>query len=118
MGIWGDSSRHPAACLGRAHSVKPRFVLAPAVAPQIKLGSLKLVTSKTVVFNPELDAETQMLVAFFAGRSASDCGEMVNWVWNGREFHVDDFRLMTKCEGIPASGLAGALSGTRPAELV
>jgi hypothetical protein len=84
-------------------AVKPRFVLAPAVVPHIKLGSHKLVTSKTAVFNPEFDAETQTLVAFFAGRSASDCGEMVSWVWNGREFHVGEFRLMTKCEGIPAS---------------
>jgi hypothetical protein len=84
-------------------AVKPRFVLAPAVAAHIKLGEHKLVTTKMAVFNPEFDAEQQLLLSFHAGRSASDCGEIIEWVWNGREFHVKEFRLMPECEGIPSS---------------
>jgi hypothetical protein len=84
-------------------AVKPRFVMAPEVARHIKLGKDRLVNSKTAVFNPEFDGEKQELSSFVAGRSASDCGEMIDWVWNGREFHVKEFRLMPECEGIPSS---------------
>jgi Protein of unknown function (DUF1176) len=84
-------------------AVKPRFVLAGEVARHIKLGKDRLVNSKTAVFNPEFNAEKQQLSSFFAGRSASDCGEITEWVWNGREFHVKEFSLMPDCEGIPSS---------------
>jgi hypothetical protein len=84
-------------------AAKPRFVLAPVVAQYIGMRDFKLTKSKTAVFNPEFDAEKQELSSFFAGRSASDCGEMIDWVWNGREFHVKEFRLMPECEGIPSS---------------
>jgi hypothetical protein len=84
-------------------AAKPRFVMAGEVARHIKLGNDRLVNSKTAVFNPKFDAEKQELSSFFAGRSASDCGEIIDWVWNGREFHVKEFRLMPECEGIPSS---------------
>jgi hypothetical protein len=28
---------------------------------------------------------------------------LIKWIWSGREFHVGEFRMMPKCEGIPAS---------------
>ncbi len=84
-------------------AAKPRFVLAPPVAAQIRLGDHKLVTTKDAVFNPEFDGKTLTLTSLFAGRSASDCGELVSWVWTGRDFQVGEFRKMPECEGIPAS---------------
>jgi hypothetical protein len=82
-------------------AAKPRFVLPGEVAAEIKLGAHKLVQTKTAVFNPEFDPQTLTLTSLFAGRSASDCGELVSWVWTGREFRVGEFRKMPECEGIP-----------------
>jgi hypothetical protein len=84
-------------------AVKPRFVLPPAVARHIKLGDHKLVTSKAAVYNPDFDADKQELSSFFGGRGAGDCGEIIDWIWNGREFQVRELRLMPDCEGIPSS---------------
>lgn len=82
-------------------AMKPRFVLPDAVAAEIKLGTHKLVATRTAVFNPEFDGKTLTLTSLFAGRSATDCGELVSWVWTGREFRVGEFRKMPECEGIP-----------------
>lgn len=84
-------------------AAKPRFVMAPQAAAHIKLGNHKLVKTKTAVFNPDFDAATLTLTSFFSLRSAGDCGEIVDWVWNGREFHVGEVRVMPECEGIPSS---------------
>jgi hypothetical protein len=82
-------------------AAKPRFVLPRALARHVKRD--ELTKRRDTIYNPEFDAEKMELVSYGAYRGAGDCGELVRWVWTGREFQVAELRKMPDCEAIPSS---------------
>jgi hypothetical protein len=82
-------------------AVKPRFVIPPRVATHLtRIGATE---HKGAVLNPEFDPGTMTLTSFGAYRGVGDCGELIEWVWTGREFQMAELRKMPDCEAIPAS---------------
>jgi hypothetical protein len=84
-------------------AAEPRFVLPPQVARHITVRDLKIPKNKEAVFNPQFDPATLTLTSFSVWRAAGDCGEILKWVWTGREFQVAEFKAMPECEGLPPS---------------
>ena len=84
-------------------AVKPRFVLPPQVARLITVGDRKIPKNKDAVWNPEFDPATLTLTSISIWRAGGDCGEVLKWVWTGREFQVAEFSAMPECEGLPPS---------------
>ena len=84
-------------------AVKPRFVLPPQVAPHITVGDLKIPKNRDAVWNPEFDPAALTLTSISIWRAGGDCGEILKWVWTGREFQVAEFSAMPECEGLPPS---------------
>ncbi len=80
---------------------KPRFVVPPALARYLRANDIT--KRKDTIYNPRFDAETMTLVSYAALRGAGDCGELVSWVWTGRDFQIGELRKMPDCEGIPSS---------------
>ena len=76
-------------------------MLPPALAPHVTRN--EMTKRKDTIFNPEFDAEKMTLVSYGAYRGAGDCGELIDWVWTGREFQAAELRKMPDCEGIPSS---------------
>jgi hypothetical protein len=100
-----SASQHQAHLIAQADkpqaAVKPRFVIPPQVAPHLtRIGATE---RKGAVLNPEFNSETLTLTSFGAYRGAGDCGELIEWVWTGREFQMAELRKMPDCEAIPAS---------------
>ena len=83
-------------------AAKPRFVLPPQVARNITLRN-KIPQNKDAVWNPEFDAAALTLTSISIWRAGGDCGEIIKWVWTGREFQVAEFSAMPECEGLPPS---------------
>ena len=83
-------------------AVKPRFVLPPQIARHITLRN-KIPQNKDAVWNPEFDTAALTLMSISIWRAGGDCGEILKWVWTGREFQVAEFRAMPQCEGLPPS---------------
>jgi hypothetical protein len=83
-------------------AVKPRFVLPPQVARNITLRN-KIPQNKDAVWNPEFDGAALTLTSISIWRAGGDCGEIIKWVWTGREFQVAEFSAMPECEGLPPS---------------
>ena len=46
---------------------------------------------------------TLTLMSISVWRAGGDCGEILKWVWTGREFQVAEFSAMPECEGLPPS---------------
>ena len=83
-------------------AAKPRFVLPPQVARHITLRN-KIPQNMDAVWSPEFNPATLMLTSISIWRAGGDCGEIIKWVWTGREFQVAEFRAMPECEGLPPS---------------
>ena len=52
--------------------------------------------------NVGFDRATMTLSVFDQGRSPGDCGDISEWVWDGKEFRLANFARMPVCAGIAA----------------
>jgi Protein of unknown function (DUF1176) len=53
--------------------------------------------------NVGFDRATMTLSVFHQGRSAGDCGDVSEWVWDGKEFRLAHFSRMPVCAGVAIS---------------
>jgi hypothetical protein len=51
-------------------------------------------------YNVAFDRATMTLNVFHQGRSAGDCGDLSEWVWDGTEFRLAQFSRMPVCAGV------------------
>jgi hypothetical protein len=56
--------------------------------------------SDDLLFNVGFDPKTQMLSSFSKGRGLADCGEVTDWVWDGKAFVVLSELTMPECRGV------------------
>lgn len=51
--------------------------------------------------NLDYDPDTRILASFAKGRGLGDCGDELQWIWDGKAFQVLSMRLMPDCRGVP-----------------
>jgi hypothetical protein len=54
-----------------------------------------------LLINASFDPKTQTLAMFAKGRGIGDCGQVTDWVWNGKAFVVILEDTMPACRGVP-----------------
>lgn len=53
-----------------------------------------------MLVNAGFDEGSMTLSSFSKGRGLGDCGTVINWIWNGREFVLSSYSTMPKCSGV------------------
>lgn len=54
--------------------------------------------------NASYDPTTATLSSYGKGRGLFDCGESIDWVFDGKNFHLSQYRLQKRCGGMRAPG--------------
>jgi hypothetical protein len=55
-----------------------------------------------VLINAGFDPKTQTMAMFSKARGIGDCGEVTDWVWDGKTFRVISEAIMPACRGVPS----------------
>jgi hypothetical protein len=56
--------------------------------------------SDDLLFNAGFDAKTQTMTTFSKARGIGDCGEVADWVWDGKAFQMISDNVMPACRGV------------------
>lgn len=51
--------------------------------------------------NLDYDPDTRILASFAKGRGLGDCGDELQWIWDGKAFQVLSMQVMPVCRGVP-----------------
>lgn len=51
--------------------------------------------------NLDYDPDTRILGSFAKGRGLGDCGDEIQWIWDGKAFQLLTARVMPFCSGVP-----------------
>ena len=54
-----------------------------------------------LLINASFDPKTQTLAMFSKARGIGDCGQVTDWVWNGKAFALVSDDVMPICRGVP-----------------
>jgi hypothetical protein len=54
-----------------------------------------------ILINGSFDPKTQTLAMFSKARGIGDCGQVTDWVWNGKAFALVSDDVMPACRGVP-----------------
>ena len=54
-----------------------------------------------LLINAQFDASSQTMATFSKGRGIGDCGDVTDWVWDGKAFRVSSEDIMPACRGVP-----------------
>jgi hypothetical protein len=54
------------------------------------------------LINAQFDPKTQTLSTFSKARGVGDCGDITDWVWDGRSFGAISEEIMPACRGVPS----------------
>ena len=53
-----------------------------------------------ILVNADFDPKSQIMVTFAKARGIGDCGDVTDWIWDGKAFRVISQDTMPACRGV------------------